>query len=72
MVVVSPTELSGNINKYLHIAQKESVVIYVGQAEAYELVKREHPVVNDDIKLMLTGTQLKDRVHKHIDSLFNA
>jgi hypothetical protein len=72
MVVVSPTELSGNINKYLHIAQKERVVICIGQTEAYELVKKEHPIVSDDIQLMLTGTQLKDRVHKHIDNLFNA
>jgi hypothetical protein len=71
MVVVSPTELSGNINKYLHIAQKERVVIRVNQTEAYELVKKEHPV-DDDIKLMLTGTQLKDRMHKHIDNLFSA
>ncbi|MDR2449994.1 MAG: hypothetical protein LBD52_08570 [Prevotellaceae bacterium] len=72
MVIISSTELSSNLNKYLHIAQTEKVVILRNQDEAYELVKKERLITDDDMKMALTGIQLKERMHKHIDNLFNA
>jgi adenylosuccinate lyase len=71
MVVISPTELSSNLNKYLQLAQNEKIIIQRGQDEAYELVKKERLITVDDVQTALTGAQLKARMHTHIDNLFN-
>jgi hypothetical protein len=71
MVIVNSTASSNNLHKYPHIAQTEKVIIQQGQDETYELVKQERPVA-EDVKMALTGAQLKERMHKHIDNLFNA
>lgn len=39
MIVISPTELSGNLEKYLDLAEKERVVIQRGENETFELRK---------------------------------
>jgi adenylosuccinate lyase len=70
MVVISPSELSGNLNKYLRIAQTEKVIIQ-RQEETYELVKKDCLIAADELETALTGAQLKERMHGHIDNLFS-
>ena len=40
MIVISPSELSGNLKKYLDLAKKERIVIQRGKTEIFELRKR--------------------------------
>ena len=71
MVIISPAELSSNLNKYLRIAQTEKVIIQRGHEETYELVKKDRLIAANDVETALTGTQLKERMHGHIDKLFS-
>jgi len=41
MIVISPSELRGNLKKYLDLAEKELVVIQRGKKETFELRKTE-------------------------------
>jgi hypothetical protein len=70
MIIISPAELSSNLNKYLHIAQTETVIIRRGRDETYELAKKERLITAEDVETALTGSRLKERMRKHIDTLF--
>ena len=41
MIVISPSELRGNLKKYLDLAEKERVIIQRGKKETFELRKTE-------------------------------
>ncbi len=41
MIVISPSELRGNLKKYLDLAEKERIVIQRGKKETFELRKTE-------------------------------
>jgi len=41
MIVISPSELRGNLKKYLDMAEKECIVIQRGKKETFELRKTE-------------------------------
>lgn len=41
MIVISPSELRGNLKKYLDLAEKERIVIQRGKKEIFELLKRD-------------------------------
>ena len=41
MIVISPSELRGNLKKYLDLAEKERIVIQRGKTETFELRKRK-------------------------------
>ncbi len=41
MIVISPSELRGNLKKYLDMAEKERIVIQRGKKETFELRKTE-------------------------------
>lgn len=41
MIVISPSELRGNLKKYLDLAEKERIVIQRGKTETFELRKRD-------------------------------
>lgn len=41
MIVISPSELRGNLKKYLDLAEKERIVIQRGKTETFELRKSE-------------------------------
>ena len=40
MIVISPSELRGNLKKYLDLAKKERIVIQRGKTETFELRQR--------------------------------
>jgi hypothetical protein len=46
MIVVSPSELRGNLKKYLDMADQERVIIQRGKTETFELRKRKR--ISDD------------------------
>lgn len=46
MIVISPSELRGNLKKYLDLAEKERIVIQRGKKETFELRKTER--ISDD------------------------
>lgn len=46
MIVISPSELRGNLKKYLDMAEKERIVIQRGKKETFELRKTE-PISDD-------------------------
>ena len=41
MIVISPSELRGNLKKYLDMAEKERIVIQRGKTETFELRRTE-------------------------------
>ncbi len=41
MIVISPSELRGNLKKYLDLAETERIVIQRGKKETFELRKRD-------------------------------
>ena len=41
MIVISPSELRGNLKKYLDLAEKERIIIQRGKSEMFELKKQE-------------------------------
>lgn len=46
MIVISPSELRGNLKKYLDLSDKEPIIIRRGKTETFELLKRER--ISDD------------------------
>ncbi|TCK85089.1 type II toxin-antitoxin system Phd/YefM family antitoxin [Albibacterium bauzanense] len=46
MIVISPSELRGNLKKYLDLAENERIIIQRGKTETFELRKRER--ISDD------------------------
>lgn len=47
MIVISPSELRGNLKKYLDLAEKERVIIQSGKKETFELRKTER--ISEDL-----------------------
>ena len=47
MIIISPSELSGNLKKYLDLAEKERIIIQRGKSEMFELKKQER-ISEDD------------------------
>ena len=47
MIVISPSELRGNLKKYLDLAEKERIIIQRGKSEMFELKKQER-ISEDD------------------------
>jgi hypothetical protein len=41
MIVISPSELRGNLKKYLDMAESELIIIQRGKSEMFELKKTE-------------------------------
>ena len=41
MIVISPSELRGNLKKYLDLAEKERIIVQRGKSEMFELKKQE-------------------------------
>ena len=41
MIVISPSELRGNLKKYLDMAENERIIIQRGKSEMFELKKTE-------------------------------
>ncbi|MDR0733493.1 MAG: hypothetical protein LBF08_05490 [Dysgonamonadaceae bacterium] len=70
MVVISPTELRAEQKKYLDLAEKEDVVIKRGQ-KLIHLVVKERTITDEDLRRGITGEELKRRMHKRIDKLFD-
>ncbi|MDR2626738.1 MAG: hypothetical protein LBC40_01740 [Dysgonamonadaceae bacterium] len=52
------------------MAEKEEVVIKRG-AKLIHLVVRECTITDEDLRRGITGEELKKRMHKHIDKLFD-
>ncbi|WP_432713261.1 hypothetical protein [Pedobacter sp.] len=74
MIVISPTELSKNLKKYLDLADKERILIQRGKNETFELLKREHvsedPYFDDpnNIKAIEQGiSDIKEGKYKTLD-----
>ncbi len=40
MIIISPSELRGNLKKYLDLAEKERTIIQRGKRKTFELRKR--------------------------------
>jgi len=47
MIVISQSELRGNLKKYLDLAEKERIIIQRGKSEMFELKKQER-ISEDD------------------------
>lgn len=74
MIVISPSELRGNLKKYLDLAEKERIVIQRGKKETFELrrIERvsEDPFFDnpDNIKALEQGiTDIKEGRYKTLD-----
>lgn len=69
MIVISPTELRNEQKKYLDLAESEKVVVKRGN-KLIHLVVSERVISDEDLERGITGTELKKRIFKHIDTLF--
>jgi hypothetical protein len=70
MIVISPTEFRNEQKKYLDIAEKDEVVIKRGSKLIYLQVK-ERTITDEDLQRGISGEELKRRMHKRIDEIFN-
>jgi hypothetical protein len=70
MIVISPTDLRNEQKKYLDLAEREKVVVKRGN-KLIHLVVSDRVITDEDLKRGITGTELKKRVFKHIDNLFD-
>ncbi|AJH13353.1 hypothetical protein [Myroides profundi] len=69
MIVISPTELQNKQKKYLELAETEKVVVKRGD-KFIHLVVSDRALIEDTAEQGITGDELKKRVFKHIDKLF--
>lgn len=70
MIVISPTELRAEQKKYLDLAEREEVVIKRG-SKLIHLVVRERTITDEDMKRGITGEELKRRMRRRIDKMFD-
>lgn len=70
MIVITPTELRAEQKKYLDLAEKEEVVIKRG-SKLIRLVVQERTITDEDLKRGITAEELKSRMHKRIDKMFD-
>ncbi len=73
MIVISPTELRGNLKKYLDLAENERVIIQRGRTEIFELIKKERIDESEslDLQRAITGDELIKRVIPRIERMFD-
>lgn len=69
MIVISPTDLRNEQRKYLELAEKEKVVVKRGN-KLIHLVVSDRIITDEDLERGVSGEELKKRVFKHIDTLF--
>ena len=69
MIIISSTELRDNQKKYFDLAERERVVIKRGR-KLIELVVKEQLITDEDIANSISGEELKERMHKRIDKIF--
>lgn len=69
MIIITPTELRAEQKKYLDLAEKEQVVIKRG-SKLIELVVKERLITDEDIARGISGEELKKRMRKRIDKIF--
>lgn len=69
MIVISPTDLRNEQKKYLDLAETEDIVVKRGN-KLIHLVVSDRVISDKDLKRGITGRELKKRVFKHIDNLF--
>lgn len=66
MRIISTTELRDNLKRYFELSKNERIVITQrGTTDVIELVRKER--IEEDY---ISGTELKNRLHKRIDKLF--
>ncbi|MDR1716016.1 MAG: hypothetical protein LBS20_09230 [Prevotella sp.] len=70
MIVISPTELRNEQKKYLDLAEKQQVAIKRGN-KMIHLVVKERLITDEDIARGITAEELKKRMHKRIDKIFD-
>lgn len=70
MIIITPTDFYTQQNKYLELAEREKVVIKRGK-KLIHLVVSDRVISDEDLKKGITGSDLKKRVFKHIDNIFN-
>jgi hypothetical protein len=70
MIVISPTELRAEQKKYLDMAEKQQVAIKRGN-KMIHLVVKERLITEEDLARGITGEELKKRMHKRIDKIFD-
>ncbi|APA91780.1 MULTISPECIES: hypothetical protein [Myroides] len=69
MIVISPTDLQNEQKKYLELAETEKVVVKRGD-KFIHLVVSDRAFLDDAAEQGVIGDELKKRVFKHIDTLF--
>ncbi len=69
MIIISPTDLRNEQRKYLELAESERVVVKRGN-KLIHLVVSDRTITDEDLARGITGQELKKRVFKHIDTLF--
>lgn len=70
MIVISPTELRAEQKKYLDLAEKQQVAIKRGN-KLIHLVVKERLITDEDLARGISGDELKKRMHKRIDRIFD-
>ena len=70
MIVISPTDLRNEQKKYLELAEREKVVVKRGN-KLIHLVVSDRLITDEDLARGITGEELKSRVFKHVDTLFD-
>lgn len=70
MRVITPTQLRNEQKKYLELAETEKVVVKRGN-KLIHLVVSDRLITDEDLERGITGSELKRRVHKHIDKPFD-
>ena len=69
MRIITPTELRNQQRKYLELAETERIAVKRGD-KLIHLVVADRVISEEDLKRRITGQELKNRVFKHIDNLF--
>lgn len=70
MIVISPTQLRNEQKKYLELAETEKVVVKRGN-KLIHLVVSDRLITDEDLERGISAQEAKDRVFKHIDTLFD-
>lgn len=70
MIIINPTQFRKEQKKYLELAENQKVVIKRGN-KLIHLVVSDSLISNEDLKRGITDEELKERVFKNIDSLFD-
>ncbi len=69
MVVISSSELRGNMKKYLDIAKREQVLIQRGKNETFVLMVQQNPVEHD-LARAITVDEVIAKVREGLTEMF--